>query len=372
MRRILGAILIYTMTSWAAEHDRIEVLERQLSELMAKQAELETRTDKLCAHWTDALELDGYGEMRFSKANTDDVMESIYSFVPSIAYPFGENIVLNVELEFAYEGHGSEGNHDVLSYSYIDFLFDPAFNLSLGHLLVPVGNANLGDEPPLFLGVDLPETETYVIPTTRHHNGLLLSGRLGTQWHYYVGVLDSLNDNDIGVGIDDGVDENLTHASHAAPVGRLDFLDEARGLDAGVSYLGGSFSYHDEAGNHGVGEISLVDLHLNYRKNGWDIKLLASTLRIKDGDFTGRMDGAYGTLGYDLMPLLGGKGELMPYAGYERLDNLITDEVNWVRNSRIGLRYRPHDDVLIKADYRVRSSDEGREYTAALGVGYLF
>ncbi len=372
MRRIIGAILFMTMTSWAAENDRIDALERQLSELMSKQAELQARTDKLCAHWTDALELDGYGEMRFSKASDEDVMRSIYSFVPSIAYPFGERITLNVELEFAYEGHGGDGSHDVLSYSYIDFVLHEAMHMNLGHLLVPVGNANLGDEPPLFLGVDLPETESYVIPTTRHHNGLLFSGRIAGQWQYYAGVLDSINDNEIGIGVDSTADDNESHTSHAAPVARLDYISESAGFEAGVSYLGGSFSYHDESGNHGQGEITLLDAHLNYRQNGWDVKLLGVALQIKDGAFEGRMSGSYGTVGYDIMPLLGGSGELMPYVGYERYDNLITESVNWVVNTKAGVRYRPHKDVLVKADYRVRESDDARSHTAALGVGYLF
>jgi hypothetical protein len=83
------------------------------------------------------LSIGGYGEMYYSHQNhTGTDTSEVYRFVPYIGYKFSDNIILNSEIEF--EHGGQEVSVEQL---YLDFLIDPAFNVRLGHQVVPMGGS---------------------------------------------------------------------------------------------------------------------------------------------------------------------------------------------------------------------------------------
>ena len=75
-----------------------------------------------------------------------------------------------------------------MEFSYLDFLFDEAYALRVGHLLVPMGLTNLNHEPVAYLTTERPTVETFIIPSTWHTNGALMHGRIDAL-EYYAGVI---------------------------------------------------------------------------------------------------------------------------------------------------------------------------------------
>ena len=63
-----------------------------------------------------------------------------------------------------------------LEFAYVDWLFQDYLGFRGGLLLAPLGFVNELHEPPIFLGVKRPLTETYIIPTTWREIGVGIFG----------------------------------------------------------------------------------------------------------------------------------------------------------------------------------------------------
>ncbi|MCJ7764422.1 MAG: porin, partial [Thiovulaceae bacterium] len=114
------------------------------------------------------LSIGGYGDMYFAdsdKKGADNIAD-VYRFVPYIGYKFTDNIILNTEIEFEHGGANPEMDepegYAIVEFMYLDFLLDQAFNVQLGHLLVPMGLIGLRHEPTLYNTVQKPKTEKYI------------------------------------------------------------------------------------------------------------------------------------------------------------------------------------------------------------------
>ncbi|MEA1920198.1 MAG: hypothetical protein U9N52_10185 [Campylobacterota bacterium] len=135
------------------------------------------------------LSIGGYGEMYYANPDSGDSKTDVYRFVPYIGYKFSDNIILNTELEFEHSG-----DTVAVEFMYLDFLINSAFNIRLGHLLVPMGLVNVRHEPTLFNTVQRPEVERYILPSTWHENGVLAYGSIGESGlNYTAGFVNALN-----------------------------------------------------------------------------------------------------------------------------------------------------------------------------------
>ncbi|MCB1201398.1 MAG: hypothetical protein KDK41_12195, partial [Leptospiraceae bacterium] len=127
------------------------------------------------------VSIGGYGEIHYEhydkenesgngsgKTNDYDALRAILYF----GYKFNDWILLNTEFEFE---HADEA---YLEFAYLDFMFDDAFNLRVGLLLLPMGIVNELHESPTFLPVNRSETESRIIPSTWRENGIGFYGSL--------------------------------------------------------------------------------------------------------------------------------------------------------------------------------------------------
>lgn len=153
----------------------------------------------------------GYGEMvgsfkdyknnRFygsSEGNPKDHRNtiSIPRAVVAFDYKFNSKWILGAEVEFeaggvgtAYEIENSEngeyetevekGGEVALEQFHITRLICPAFNVRVGHIILPIGLTNAHHEPINFFGTYRPEGETTIIPSTWHENGIEFFGTFG-------------------------------------------------------------------------------------------------------------------------------------------------------------------------------------------------
>ncbi len=333
------------------------------------------------------LSIGGYGEAHFSnlisdKGSKTDIADNVRMILYA-GYKFSDKIILNTEIEFehAKAGDGQKGEVAVEMAS-LDFLLNPKFNLRGGLMLMPVGITNEQHEPTLYHGNDRPLVERQVIPATWREMGLGAFGELaeGLEYKLYlVNGLDASNFDSKGIrgGRQNGA---KAKAEDWAVVARLDY-EPVLGLNLGAStYLGDSGQGQEfgAAGKKANVFTQIYEVHGQYKRNGLELKALASLLDIDDTDLLGgvpeRTTGWYGEVAYDLMPLFSAATTqyLAPFVRYENIDYRGSDQD--VDLWAAGLSYKPIPNVVIKADYR-NFDNRYKTNTADeinLGLGFIF
>ncbi len=446
----LGAAALFGTIAYADERSDIAELKKQMAELQANQEALVDETSNAQVGFTTVdtafshngmgaaaskvyksnspLSIGGYGDMYFADSDrkgTDNIAD-VYHFVPYIGYKFTDSIILNTELEFEHGGANPEMDepegYAIVEFMYLDFLMQQAFNVQLGHLLVPMGLINMRHEPTLFNTVQKPKTEKYIIPSTWHSTGVMAYGTLGESGiSYNAGIIQSLDLDNENAGREDQIHESPAGSTgksafnRAALVGRLDY----RGINGLL--LGASIYYGDATQGSISGANALIyDLHAAYEIGGFKAKALYSAAHIENADkiAAGQSDplsptydplnpnglsmqdanGYYLNFEYDVLALAGTSYRLPLFIQYDAIDptqNVVDRNGDAVANydytddatgltrtastntkeatTTVGLNFFPHEQVVLKMDYAMTDVDAGKDYnTFSLGLGFIF
>lgn len=191
----------------------------------------ETPTDEIDGY--DKWRIGSYGEMlatfkdyglnRFygnSKGNTKKNHNeiSIPRFVLSGEYKITPKWVLAAEVEFESGGTGTtyeieaqsgsengeyemeleKGGEVALEQFHLTHMVSPAFNVRVGHMIIPIGLTNAHHEPLNFFTAARPEGATTIMASTWHETGLAVFGRFGKDaatFDYEAMVTSGLNPN---------------------------------------------------------------------------------------------------------------------------------------------------------------------------------
>lgn len=203
-----------------------------------------------------------YGINRFASPDGNSSLHrgsiAIPRFVIAGDYKFSPKWILSAEIEFESGGTGiatelensengeyeteiEKGGEVALEQLHITRVINPAFNISVGHLIVPIGLTNAHHEPILFFGTSRPEAETAFIPSTWHETGISVRGSVGrgpTRVDYQAMIVAGLNANGferdtwIAAGKQGFFEaDNFTSPAY---VGRIDWSG-VRGLRIGLS-----------------------------------------------------------------------------------------------------------------------------------------
>ncbi|MEA3521672.1 MAG: hypothetical protein U9R50_01720 [Campylobacterota bacterium] len=361
-------------------------------------------------HSKGDVSIGGYGEYKYKKYtnfknySSDSANETrkkgeynIVRFVPYIGFKFNDWIVMNTEIEFEDGGARSDNSKNykyaIVEFSYLDFLFDSAYALRVGHLLVPMGLINLNHEPVAYLTTDRPMVETFIIPSTWHTNGALMHGKID-DFEYYGGIVTS---PDAGGFIEGrfvqqgrlGARQFTDDLSFVAR-GQYAFGD---GIDIGASAYYGNSSILEESkpgtptGHSGDASITITmaEIHATYKNHGFDIRALA-VMGALGGDVDelgvpSDVNGQYLTLAYDILHSFSSTHQLYGVYDIERLDMDASGESSYPDNNRFyqysfGLAYFPDPKVTIKADFAIKdyasNSKLADESAFTLAAGFIF
>jgi hypothetical protein len=361
------------------------------------------------------LSIGGYGELFYSsQLNKGDTQvdangvrggntSEAYRFVPYIGYKFSDTIILNSEIEFE---HG--GAEISLEQLYIDFLLDPKFNVRLGQQVVPMGLINLNHEPVMFNTVRRPDVETYLIPSTWHENGLTAYGSLNN-FQYAAGAVIGL---DMGLATHDGAvsqrgvnwildglrggTETNSATSNIGGVARLDYIG-INGLLVGASVYTGKAGPANKTGAQ-EGSLFMADLHAQYQTEGFKIKgLYTQTQLIHADSYQGNAiagfdfsaipipekgHGGYVNLEYNILPFFAQTANRLPlffqYENYN-LASRMNDGTSFgiTESFTYGFNYFPHEQVVLKGEYKLRNNRNSVDTYAAegiysFGLGFIF
>ena len=342
------------------------------------------------------VSIGGYGEFTYlNQANQNQSGDSILAskfpdkidvlrIVFYFGYKFTDNLLLNTEIEYEH------ANELGVEFAYIDYLWRDYLNFRAGLLLSPMGFINQLHEPPIFLGVNRPQTERYIIPTTWREVGAGFFGNWAG-FSYKLYVMNGFNGIKFSAktGIRGGRQKgSKAFAEDFGGVLRIDYRYK--------SLLVGASSFIGETGQTSerfTGFNTISDGHLDFKAKGIYLRLLFSFATINNVEAINQenevddlssigeqMLGGYAQLGYDILHLLKLKQKIIFFVRYEYVDTQYKVPQGFKRNGTnanhiitLGLSYKPITNLSVKADYQFFMNDNKTGVNRFnLGLGFFF
>jgi hypothetical protein len=344
-----------------------------------------------------------------------------------VGYEFGNGWRMNAEIEFEhggtesaieleadesgeYESEIERGGEVALEQFWIEKTISPAFNIRLGHIVVPVGYTNANHLPTQFFTVYRPEGENTIMPCTWHETGISVWGNIG-KWRYEAQLISGLDseffDRTGWIHGGSASPYEFKVANKMAGVLRIDNYS-IRGLRMGISgYYGQSFNNgiintDAEKYKNTKGAVSIATFDFEYKGHNliargyFDYGHLGDAKKItaynksqsKNSPYP-RTDVASDAIaigfeaGYDIfsqMSKMARKDQkLYVFGRYEYYDAMYKthkdiSKTEWCGRQRIvgGLNYYPLKQVVIKAEYAagLLRSQYNNENSISIGVAY--
>ncbi len=352
------------------------------------------------------LSIGGYAQIDYNQPVKDNKYSNakldVHRLVLLFGYRFSEktNFVTEIELEHVKEVYVEQ--------AFLNHEFLPWLNFRGGLMLVPMGIANEYHEPPTYNGVERPNLDSKIVPTTWREIGFGFAGRLdNAALKYQLYVMNGFNGyNDGGVfrgsdgyrkGRQKGAESFMSSPTLAT---KIDYYG-IPGLKLGFSTYNGksqSSMYNgldkdDAAGiaaaDSSVIGISMFGLDVRYVTGGFEAHGQFNIANNKNTDeyneFTGKdlgsqMIGWYLEAGYDLLYGADTDQRLVPFVRYEKYNTHAKTEGNLEINKAydrtdvtVGAGWWLTQGAVLKADYQFFSNAaDNSNGQFNLGIGIWF
>jgi hypothetical protein len=285
-----------------------------------------------------------------------------------------------IEFEHVITSDGKKGEVAV-EQAFLDFLLSRFINLRAGMTIIPINLVNLYHEPSTFNGVDRPDVDLFIVPSTWKQLVAVLFGAIGpVRYQLYVTPGLRAEGFNADVGIRGGVQDNLAIGRDWGIVGRADYAP-LLGMNLGLS------GYWARAGqgdpNLGNVPVSIGAFDAKFGRFGISLRAQVSYVHIGDieqlnhalilarpgnAPVSRQLVGGYIEAGYNLLyPVARAGGmQLILFGRYERTDTQldVPGNVGLLRkpgNDRtvytLGLTYRPIFEIAVKLDYQRRHTE---------------
>jgi len=359
-----------------SDRDRIRHLENKVN-ILQQQINATADAVERSMPSEDRVSIGSYGELHYNHfENGDDNQIDFHRFILEFGYELSDAINFYSELEFEHAFSGGEAEEEnpgevELEQAFIDFALTGRTHAQGGLFLLPVGILNETHEPTTFYGVERNRVETEIIPTTWREAGGQLLGQIGaTGLSYNLAVTSGLAVEPDEVDIPEGrqfVAE--APANDFAFTGRLKYT-AIPGLE-----LAATIQYQpdlSQEGGDGVNAAYLYESHVQWATGPfglralyarWDINGAAAEALNRDKPF-----GYYIEPAFKITP---GLGIFARYARLQVVEDLTEEDITF------GANYWPIPQVVLKADYQLRNTEQADDSTIDgdsfnLGLGYAF
>ncbi len=333
----------------------------------------------------------------------------LHRVVLYVGHTFSDKLSFKSELEWE---HVFEAE---VEQAYFDYKFSDLIGMRAGYVLTPMGIINEYHEPPLFNGVDRPNIDRYIVPTTWRELSAGFFGRLDKlSLKYQAYITNGFISHKEGktalsgeMGLREGRQEGAESIIHSPNfAAKIDWYGIS-GLKVGLAgYMGNTQSdvplsnvsnlkvASQLSYDSTVVGIKMIGVDYRYAINGLETRgefiysMLSNTARFNQKDSTdlgSAMMGYYIEAGYNIMPLicmasnqkLALFARIEEYNMHQDVEDSFVTPVNGAYNHRdfvFGASYRPKDNFAYKFDYRLRSDANGEELPSQvnLGVGVYF
>lgn len=330
------------------------------------------------ASWAEKTRIGGYGELHYNNLSgeggaSDKDEFDFHRFVLFFGHTFNERtrFFSELEIEHALIKGGTKSGEVELEQAYVEYDFTPNHRGKAGLFLLPVGIMNETHEPPVFYGVERNPVEKDIIPATWWAGGAALSGQLGDSFSYDLAIHEGLATTSANSykPRDGRQKTSEAKAKNFAYTGRLKWT----GLP-GVE-LGGTIQHQTDMTQSldaTAGSANLYELHGIYSKGPFALKALYAQWDL-DGSGPAAI-GADKQNGWYIEPSYKLSEQWSLFARYNLWDNKAGDNVGSKKKQMdAGVSFRPHPDVVLKADYQQQDNDDGKNQNGFnLGIGYQF
>jgi len=381
--------------------------------------------------------ISGFGEVSYNHYLGDKNRASgdlelyntnLYRFVTYGAYRATPWLVLYAEV-FAelYHDGTREVDYEFFPEFFVDFVISNPFNVRVGWAQVPIGYVNNNDEPIMFYSVNRPEVERLIVPSQWIDLGVQLYGKLGQRGSWMVMGFQGVDGSELlgASWVRQGRHPRFNFNTPAvaaqlnfSPIDHLDLSASTLLMHSGANgevlaegalkRVRAPTTIHSGFARYEIGDLSLNAMGVIGTMGQTDLMYQLTADRGHDGAqaLGRRVWGAYGEVGYDILPLLRGDRErtaksffhrademrLPLFVRYERLDtHAQIDPTVRARVGPDGELYRSNLDVVtvganfntrknlvLKANYQFRHNravgpgmvQEGDRIEA--GMGFIF
>jgi hypothetical protein len=342
--------------------------------------------------------LGGYGELHYNEPDgSKRGVLDFHRFVLYVGHNFNEKISFRSEIEIEHtkiEAGEPDGGEVAIEQAYLDYNINKNIGVRAGIMLPPVGLINLFHEPPTFHGVERPNVERVIIPTTWRESGAGIYGDPFENFRYQAYLMAGLKAQ--GFSASNGIRGGRQEAFESNPAnptftGRVDY-SPVLGLQFGASFfVGGSSADVDSIGD---ATVAMWSADARYAVDNFSFKAVGALASIGDADLINKkfrenvadkILGYYIEGAYNFMPVLcpESEQELFFFARYEKYNTQATttnfNPLNQYNRNDIvlGLTYKPTYNTAFKFDYaflnnKLNSGTNKNTKQLNLGIGYFF
>ena len=373
-------------------------------------AKLDAPMPTAAADWGESVSRDrqqrlafgGYGEIHANvvEGPGNDQID-LHRIVLSTRYDFTSWLTFQSEFEVEHAFVAPDGTGEVdIEQAYIEYTVCDWLHVRAGRMLVPLGIVNRRHEPTNFNGVERPEFDNYIIPSTWFADGVGIRGWLGPAVTYEAYVMSSLNGSKFNAdGIRDSKLEQSSSLNQPAFSGRIDWFpfalavspDEETLRFGASSFLGGLNN-----GTAGVdpginGNINIVSADFEYRYSRFDFRGEFAFEDIKGAEQIGNgtaseIVGGYWEAALHVLPDGWRCGRLQKADAliFVRYDDYNTQyrmpigvaadpafqRYEWT----VGVGFLPVPNFVVKADYQLPHDETSNHLPARFnaGLGWQF
>ncbi|MCK5729558.1 MAG: hypothetical protein KAH68_00700 [Draconibacterium sp.] len=362
--------------------------------------------DKLMSNTNSKVQIGGYAQIdynqpvnagEFSNGNLD-----VHRLVLLFGYRFSEraNFVTEIEVEHVKE--------IFVEQAFLNYKILPWLDFRGGLMLVPMGIINEYHEPPTFNGVERPNLDSKVVPTTWREIGAGFTGRFdNASLKYQLYIMNGFvgyNDEATFRGTDGlrkgrqkGAESIMSSPTLST---KIDYYG-ITGLKLGLSTYNGKSqsSLYDgiekgddtaiSSADSSVVGISMVGFDARYVIGGFEARGQMNVTNIKNtdqyNDFTGKdlgsqLFGWYAEVGYNLLHSTETEQKLIPFIRYEIYNTHAKTEgaleINDAfdrKDVTVGAGWWVSSGAVLKMDYQFLSSATGSTSGMFnMGIGIWF
>jgi len=334
----------------------------------------------LSGNYGKAVTVGAYGEMTYNQPESDNGELDVQRLVLLFGYKFNDKTQFVTEVEFEHV------EEVFIEQAFVNYAVGDNLSLRGGLMLVPMGIVNEFHEPTTFNGVERPEVDNVIVPTTWRELGVGVTGRfpdasLSYQAYIFNGFKSVTTSGDDVVGYlngssglrggrQKGIKSTVDSPTFSA---KLDYYG-LPGLRLGLSgYFGKTQAPDDleklDGANVGI---SMVGFDARYAFQKFTARGQFIYTALSDTEdynaLTGNnlgsaLMGYYAEAGYNLLPLTA-KQKLFAFARYENYNTHADTAGSLEKNDAYnrtdittGLSYHIAPGVVIKGDYQFRDND---------------
>lgn len=314
----------------------------------------------------------GYAQIDYNQPEGANGKMDVHRMVMLLGYKFNDKVQFVTEIEYEHV------KEVYIEQAFLNYSLSDNFNIRGGLMLVPMGIVNEYHEPTTYNGVERPNVDKSIVPTTWREIGVGVTGRFNDASLRYQAYIfngfTSLNGsktlggkNGLRNGRQKGAESTINTPNLSA---KVDYYG-IQGLRLGLSgYFGRTQAEDDvdmiDGADVGISMFGLDARYINKRfsARGQYIHTLINDAtaynNLNSANLGSELKGWYAEAAYNLLPLTKAQ-KLDAFVRYEQYDtHAATQDAGIARNLgynrnewTTGLSYHVANGAVVKADYQI-------------------